>query len=93
MLLPAGADPHETDSAGWTALTLGASNGYADVVDLLIRYGAEVDQKDPRGMSALMFAATNGHVAVIERLLVADKDREGRSALTLAARRPCRRGG
>lgn len=72
-----------------TALHIAASNGCADLTDLLLRNGATADVPDDHGMRPLHFAATSSVSHALEELLfhgadLAAVDQEGRSPLHCA---------
>ncbi len=46
-----------------------ASLGYADIVDVLLKYGAHVNARDKHGATALMKAARRGYWSVAQILL------------------------
>lgn len=68
------------------AIHLAAKNGYANIVDLLIRSGVDVNEPDDRRQSALMYATSEGWVDVVDVLLYygAKIQYDFRSALALA---------
>ncbi len=77
------------DSDGETASILGADNGYADVVKLLLEKGANVDARDCCQQTALMVAAGLGDVETVKILLeygadITLKDSSGETALMQA---------
>eukprot|EP01045_Picozoa_sp_COSAG04_P021940 COSAG04_NODE_2411_length_4181_cov_30.788084_3_plen_404_part_00 len=92
-LLADGADVHDVDQAGRSALTWAATQGYQQVVAAVLKHGADVDHIDNEGWTALMYGAYRGHADVTQELLGAGADRtpcafcgdwEGRTALEIA---------
>jgi len=81
--------------AGSTALYQAAENGRTDTVDLLLRKGADPNLPGRSGVTPLAAAAYRGNDAIVSLLLDrgADRirrDKEGKSALDLAASAPIR---
>ena len=61
-----GADVHEQDTRGYTALMIAADKGNVAIVHTLIDYDADVAAKDPKyGKTALHLAAANGHTSTV----------------------------
>lgn len=90
MLIQGGADVH-VNVAGVTALTMAASRGYQDIVQLLLDVGADVNSKDRFGATALMVAAREWRTEAVKILLAAGADLNvqdaiGETALMKAAR-------
>lgn len=52
-----------------TSLAMAASQGYADIVDLLIAKGASINVQSPNKRCALSEATRNGHTKIVRRLL------------------------
>ncbi|KAA8491229.1 putative ankyrin repeat protein [Porphyridium purpureum] len=52
-----------------SALTIAASRGFADVVDVLVRLGADVNARGAAQMTALMYAASRGFVDIAVALV------------------------
>lgn len=98
-LLSKGVKAKASDETGRTPLLLAASNGYAEIVQLLIDNGADVNAKikntlTPYGSTTPLWAATNykGDVQTIRELLAAGaeieaRDMDGETPLMAAARR------
>ena len=93
LLLLAGASPEYIsdylDSAPLVAVF--ASQGYLDMVSLLLEFGADVNAVNSAGTTALMFASKQGHLDVVRLLLTRGAlinliDKFETSALVFAAR-------
>jgi ankyrin repeat protein len=70
--LDKGVDPRQVSSDGWSALTVAARRGRADLVKRLLAKGVPVDLViKPEGWSALHFAAYNRDAAVVALLVQA----------------------
>ena len=71
LLLLAGASPsYASDYLNGAPLTgVFASQGYHDMVSLLIEFGADVDAVNAHGVTSLMFASKQGHLDVVRLLL------------------------
>ncbi len=87
-----GADVHDIDNDGRTALILAASEGHHLVVRLLLDHGADANAVDHRGRTACRIAASEGHHLVVKVLLDHGADvnvagEDGETALIRAARR------
>ncbi|KAA8913517.1 ankyrin repeat-containing domain protein [Sphaerosporella brunnea] len=76
-LMAGGADPRKCERAveRRTALSLAASLGYADMVELLLDFGASGEARDGEGRTSAEVANANGHKAV-EYILLRWKDIE-----------------
>lgn len=90
LLLRAGADPSQRDTAGRTPLIMAASVGSVEIAKALLARGATVDAYDRRGTTALMEAARNRHSELVDLLIrhgaLPDRqDRNGETALMMAA--------
>ncbi|HVS15288.1 MAG TPA: ankyrin repeat domain-containing protein [Thermoanaerobaculia bacterium] len=90
-LLAAGADPNAAQGDGLTALHWAATNGDAELAEMLLWAGARLDAKTRNGaFTPLLVAARAGRAAVVEVLLArgAPPDQAtatGATALMLAA--------
>jgi hypothetical protein len=84
LLLDAGADVHQADANGWTALVCSAA-GDIVIVKRLIDANADGSHAAKDGTTALKRASAGGHVDVVE-LLEADI----RLRAELACSIPCR---
>jgi ankyrin repeat protein len=71
LLLLAGASPEYISDYLNSAplVSVFASQGYLDMVSLLLEFGADVNAVNAQGMTALMFAAKQGHLDVVRLLL------------------------
>lgn len=69
-LLKCGADPNLRNEDGtlWTALHIGALNGFPKVVEVLLKYKADRTVLDSRGETALQWAQANKEEACIKLL-------------------------
>ncbi|CAH1241917.1 TANC2 [Branchiostoma lanceolatum] len=92
LLILAGANPdHQTDFMGSAPLLcIAASEGYADMVSVLLELRASVEAQSDTGMTALIYAAIGGHLDVVRMLYrkharLNHTDRNGRCALVHAA--------
>lgn len=68
-LLQQGADVHQTDSSGNTALISAAFHNHSAVVRLLLKAGANPDHKAASEYTAMDYAMENRHRAVVSALL------------------------
>lgn len=62
----------EDRDKGWTALTLAASRGHSEAVELLLKHNAEINKPKRNGATALFLAAQEGHTEVVRLLLAHD---------------------
>ena len=90
ILLRRGASVNEIDSAGYLPLHYAASNGFAEVVQLLLEFGSDASSY-LTGHSAVELAARNGHSEVIRAILdfggnIDDKGLAGSPPLVSAAK-------
>jgi len=69
QLLQNGADPNRMGESGSYPLDAAASQGYLNIVNLLLDKKALPNQQNGYGFTALHWAAANDHVAVLETLL------------------------
>uniref|UniRef100_A0A1I8G0B9 ANK_REP_REGION domain-containing protein n=1 Tax=Macrostomum lignano TaxID=282301 RepID=A0A1I8G0B9_9PLAT len=76
QLIAKGADIHERDALGWTALHRATANGH---IAALLNAGALVDLPSGTGCSPLYAASQEGHVAVVEHLIGAGADAKRRN--------------
>ncbi|WP_035384723.1 ankyrin repeat domain-containing protein [Ferriphaselus sp. R-1] len=79
LLLAAGVEVDAVDASGWSALTRAVYNpalkqGFAEIVQALIRAGANIEAPIGYGVRPLMLAAGYGETAVVEVLLNAGAD-------------------
>lgn len=69
QMLFEGADPNYQKD-GPTALHCASSEGYTDIVEMLVsRYNAEINVHDSSQSTPLDYAARNGHLEIVEVLL------------------------
>jgi ankyrin repeat protein len=79
------------DDEGWTSLIFASENGYAEIVDCLLKNGADPNMADIIDEWApLMLASSEGHIEIVKSLLNKGADPDeinkiGRSALELAS--------
>ena len=73
-LVRLGADVHQKDKYGCTALMKAAHSGQLDVVEYLVQSGADVHQKDTAEWSALTYAAYSGQIEVVKYLVECGAD-------------------
>lgn len=59
-------------SFGWTPIFVAASNGYNDVIDLLINNGAKYYIQDESGWTPREHAALRGHIDIVNKLTPPD---------------------
>lgn len=88
-LLARGANVHETNQEGATALMAAAIKGHTEVAKILVRKGADINARDNQGWTAVVYASQNGHLEMVKFLLEngAQADlttRDGGTALTYA---------
>jgi len=81
--LPAAADQkanyiNETSMGGRTALLAAATNGHADVVDLLLQKEANMNLQSSDGMTPLRAAIIGGHTNVVKLLFAQNRKYPGR---------------
>jgi len=68
LLLSRGADVHQTNAYGRTALIFAAMRGHEGVADLLLRAGAATETADCWGLSAAAWADRRGYTRLAETL-------------------------
>ena len=69
LLVQAGADINQCNSAGESALVLAVREGRLGTVQLLVQSGALVTSMDSAGMSPVVHAASMGYLTIVEYLL------------------------
>ena len=69
FLVSRGADIHQRDNTGLTALYQASNYGSYDAVNFLITQGAEIDFQDDLGCTALHMAAIGGHLGIVTLLV------------------------
>ena len=75
-ILDAGHSPNERLDDGMSALWIGVSAGYGEVVDILINHGADLNAKgDREAMTPLMVAVSNSDIEMIIKLIGRGADR------------------
>ncbi|MBN1652334.1 MAG: ankyrin repeat domain-containing protein [Deltaproteobacteria bacterium] len=72
--MESGAPVDAIDPNGNTAPIAAANNGYADAVNMLLKYGANPNTRNYRGETALMLAAAAGHATVASLLIESSAD-------------------
>ena len=72
----------QTESNHDTALTLAATGGHDELVELLITHGANIEHRDKKGCTPLILAATGGHAITVAILLDHSADIESQSDRT-----------
>ncbi len=80
---------HLRDAKGWTPLHAAASNGFDDIVSILLDRGMDPNVTDRYGRTALHISTAHGHIEVVRVLCEGDAnldatDRDGNTALHLA---------
>jgi ankyrin repeat protein len=96
LLLENGANPNQTDIAGYTLLMNAVTNGADEVVAALVKHKANLNEQYTRhpgqdaGKTALILAAAQGGTEAIKLLLAAGADksikaRDGHNAYEHAA--------
>jgi uncharacterized protein len=68
-LIKAGADVNAKDASEQSAFLIAASEGYLDLLELILDSGADVDSLDSYRGTALIRAAERGHADIVGRLL------------------------
>jgi ankyrin repeat protein len=89
-LLENGADIHESDNTGMTALHICAKQGNLGLLQYLVQQGADKDKVNLKGVTALHVAAEEGNTEMVQYLVQqgADKDKatgEGVTPLHICA--------
>lgn len=92
-MLNRGANKEHRNISDYTPLSLAASGGYVEVIQLLLRHGAEINSRtgSKLGISPLMLASMNGHTLAVRLLLENGSDINAHietnrnTALTLAS--------
>lgn len=69
LLATDGANVESQDEDGWSPLCRAASNGFFDVVKLLLENGASLTAVNPIGWAPVHCAADSGHEEVLELLI------------------------
>lgn len=87
-LLESGVSPNTTDGLR-SALHLAASKGYAEIVELLLKYGADPNKQDIVQNTALHLAACTSNLQIITLLInggadITSLDIHGRNPVQLA---------
>ena len=67
----------------WTALMYATSQGYTDIVEMLLNKNAQVDRLDSNGMTVLWVATHQGKLKLAEILLKAGADKHGKDKAEL----------
>ena len=50
---------------GWTPLMIASSEGYDDLVTVLLQHGARLEDADGKGATALTLAVDNNHLSTV----------------------------
>ncbi len=66
------------NSDGWAPIHVAASEGYAGIIDILLRHGAVADARTKNFRTALHIACVRGQLQVISALLKAGADVDGK---------------
>ncbi|PKK54315.1 hypothetical protein CI102_1047 [Trichoderma harzianum] len=74
LLVSRGADVMAKAVGGWSPITLAATNGHLDIVNLLLAYGADIHMKTLSGWTPLMAASDGGHASLANILLICGAD-------------------
>jgi len=75
-LIQRGADVNAKDETVQSAYLIATSEGYLDLLRLVLRNGARIDDKDSWNGTGLIRAAERGHYLVVGELLQAGIDRD-----------------
>ncbi|XP_076678225.1 zinc-RING finger and ankyrin repeat domain-containing protein rolling pebbles isoform X5 [Andrena cerasifolii] len=80
----------QRDSAGRTALMLGASEGHTNLIELFLDKGSILESRDNEGLTAICWSCVRGRLAAVQNLIdrgadVNTSDNTGRTPLDLAA--------
>ena len=89
LLLRKDAKVNATDKHGFTPLHNAASEGHAQLVDLLLGTGGDINARDEDGATPMYLASKQGHLDVVKCLIrnrarVDERDKQGNIALTVA---------
>ena len=69
MLLQQGANCETPSNEGWTPIKSASSNGYIEIVRILLLKGAGCKMQNDTGSTALSEALNNGHTEIADLLL------------------------
>ncbi len=75
-LVAQGADVDAADATGQSAYLVATSEGYLELLEVVLESGADVDAKDSWNGTGLIRAAERGHHLVVGRLLRAGIDKD-----------------
>jgi len=89
-LIAKGADIHQTDHKGKTALIASSTQGHLDIVEILLSKGADVNFQPKKGLNSLMLSSLKGHKEIVDALLAKGADvnfeaKGGFTALTFSS--------
>ena len=75
--LAGGDDVNARDDKGKTALVIAATNGQAEICQLLLAAGADVNARDENGNSALSWATHHEHTEIVNLLIHSGANHSG----------------
>jgi hypothetical protein len=75
----------DVNKTGWTALHYAATNGYVEIIRILLEQHAYIDAESPNGTTPLMMAAHYGSPSAVKVLLEAGADPTIKNQLGLTA--------
>lgn len=85
LLIEKGADIHERDKDGWTALCWASWSGLPVICQRLLKLGSDINIADKQGNTPLMMAAIRGNHEVVELYLQNGADRDAKCANDMTA--------
>jgi hypothetical protein len=92
MLLNNDANVNAKTASGQTSLMIASSQGYLDIVDLLLSEssvnwrskGIDIDDQDKDGFTALMYAVSKNHISTVKDLVAAGADLKKKTKMGLS---------